>query len=269
MLRRLVILALIAVVIGGAAFWVLTIPQTVPASALAPHTPDLANGRTMFYRGRLRLLSRGAAPGRPDTSWRRAGAQIAVRDLLRAEYFARSQRRNRRMERGRLCHRHGERHFARRSPLLSGVSVRVLPAHDLRGRARSVRISEDVAAGAGQGARSRPAVPVQHSPFGRGLEIFVRRRQAVPARSDKIRAMESRRLSGQRARPLRRVSQPAQYCLAPSFADQRFAGGPLLEEEGWVPNITGKRLGEWSRKGLCLFAENRHDARWRCRSVRP
>ena len=31
--------------------WVLTIPATVPASALPPHNPDLANGQTMFNIG--------------------------------------------------------------------------------------------------------------------------------------------------------------------------------------------------------------------------
>ena len=34
-----------------AAFWFLTIPATVPESALGPHTPDLANGKTMFLIG--------------------------------------------------------------------------------------------------------------------------------------------------------------------------------------------------------------------------
>ena len=35
MLRRLVVLALIAAVVGFGVFWVVTIPATVPASALA------------------------------------------------------------------------------------------------------------------------------------------------------------------------------------------------------------------------------------------
>ncbi len=38
-------------VVGFAAFWLLTAPSTVPASALGVHTPDLANGRTMFLAG--------------------------------------------------------------------------------------------------------------------------------------------------------------------------------------------------------------------------
>jgi len=51
MIRRMFVLAAIAAVLGIAAFWVLTIPATVSASALAPHTPDLNNGREMFYAG--------------------------------------------------------------------------------------------------------------------------------------------------------------------------------------------------------------------------
>jgi mono/diheme cytochrome c family protein len=49
--RKIVTLAALAAVAGAFAFWFLTIPETIPASALAPHTPDLANGRTMFVIG--------------------------------------------------------------------------------------------------------------------------------------------------------------------------------------------------------------------------
>jgi mono/diheme cytochrome c family protein len=51
MLRKLLILAAIAVVIGLGIFWFITMPATVSASALGPHTPDLENGKTMFYAG--------------------------------------------------------------------------------------------------------------------------------------------------------------------------------------------------------------------------
>lgn len=51
MIRRLMLLAAVAVVLGLPAFWVLTIPSIVPAGALAAHTPDLANGKEMFYAG--------------------------------------------------------------------------------------------------------------------------------------------------------------------------------------------------------------------------
>ena len=38
-------------------------------------------------------------------------------------------------------------------------------------------------------------------------------------------------------------------------AAQRFAGGPNPEGEGWVPNITQKRLAEWSAKDIAYFLE--------------
>ncbi|HEY7664491.1 MAG TPA: cytochrome c [Xanthobacteraceae bacterium] len=51
MLRKLVILAAILVLIGAAVFWLITVPVTVSANALPPHTPDLGNGETMFHAG--------------------------------------------------------------------------------------------------------------------------------------------------------------------------------------------------------------------------
>jgi mono/diheme cytochrome c family protein len=37
---------------------------------------------------------------------------------------------------------------------------------------------------------------------------------------------------------------------------QRFAGGPNLEGEGWVPNITRKGLSDWSAKDISYFLES-------------
>jgi mono/diheme cytochrome c family protein len=51
MLRKIVTLAALAAIVGASAFWFLTIPAAIPASALASRTPDLANGRTMFLIG--------------------------------------------------------------------------------------------------------------------------------------------------------------------------------------------------------------------------
>ena len=50
-MRRTLTLGLVALLLAVAAFWYLTIPQTVAATALPPHAPDLANGRTMFLIG--------------------------------------------------------------------------------------------------------------------------------------------------------------------------------------------------------------------------
>lgn len=51
MLRRLIGLGLVAGVVGLAVAWFLTEPQTVPADALGVHTPDLVNGKEIFEAG--------------------------------------------------------------------------------------------------------------------------------------------------------------------------------------------------------------------------
>jgi mono/diheme cytochrome c family protein len=51
MLRTLVIAATAVAALAAAALWFFTAPQSIPESALAPHTPDLVNGRTMFLIG--------------------------------------------------------------------------------------------------------------------------------------------------------------------------------------------------------------------------
>ena len=49
---RRALLALLAVIAAGAiVFYLLTVPVTVPASALPDHAPDLANGKYMFTAG--------------------------------------------------------------------------------------------------------------------------------------------------------------------------------------------------------------------------
>jgi mono/diheme cytochrome c family protein len=40
------------------------------------------------------------------------------------------------------------------------------------------------------------------------------------------------------------------------IASQRFAGGPNPEGEGWVPNVTPKGIGDWSRKDIASFLED-------------
>lgn len=51
LLRRLLLVVLVLVAVGFAAFWVLTIPRSVSAGDLIPHKPDLANGERMFWAG--------------------------------------------------------------------------------------------------------------------------------------------------------------------------------------------------------------------------
>src|SRR6478735_3295761 len=75
MVHRLVVLALIAAVVGFGVFWVVTIPATVPASALAPHTANLDNGKVMFLIGGC--ASCHATPGQDDKT--RLGGGVGIK----------------------------------------------------------------------------------------------------------------------------------------------------------------------------------------------
>ncbi len=73
-MRRFFLLALAAAVAGLAVFWFLTVPQTVPSSALGARTPDLANGKTLFANGGC--ASCHAVPKQPDRT--RLGGGLAL-----------------------------------------------------------------------------------------------------------------------------------------------------------------------------------------------
>ena len=75
MLRKLIVAAAAAAILGLVAFWFLTIPQTVPASALPAYTPDLANGKTMFAIGGC--ASCHAVPKQEDRT--RLGGGLALK----------------------------------------------------------------------------------------------------------------------------------------------------------------------------------------------
>lgn len=73
--RKIVVLAVVAAVIGLFVFWGLTIPATVPASALPQRQPNLENGQTMFHAGGC--ASCHATPGQDDKT--RLGGGFALK----------------------------------------------------------------------------------------------------------------------------------------------------------------------------------------------
>ena len=77
-LRTLACIGAAAAVVALAAFWILTLPAVVAASALPPHEPNLDNGRTMFNIGGC--ASCHAVPGKdPDKVDRtRLGGGLAL-----------------------------------------------------------------------------------------------------------------------------------------------------------------------------------------------
>jgi len=80
---RRVLLALLAVVaLGAATFWLITIPASVSADALPPHTPDLQNGQTMFYAGGC--ASCHATPNQEEKT--RLGGGMALKTMFGTFY---------------------------------------------------------------------------------------------------------------------------------------------------------------------------------------
>jgi mono/diheme cytochrome c family protein len=51
MLRRLLLAMILGIVVAFAVFWIVTVPSTIPANALASHTPNVANGEVVFNAG--------------------------------------------------------------------------------------------------------------------------------------------------------------------------------------------------------------------------
>src|SRR6188472_3400741 len=75
MLRRIIIIVVIAGVLGFGVFWGLTIPATVAAGSIGPRTPNLDNGKTMFLIGGC--ASCHATPNQDDAT--RLGGGVALK----------------------------------------------------------------------------------------------------------------------------------------------------------------------------------------------
>jgi mono/diheme cytochrome c family protein len=73
--KRLIVGIVLAAALAFVAIWFLTIPQTVSASALAARTPNIKNGRTVFFAGGC--SSCHAVPKQKDQT--RLGGGLALR----------------------------------------------------------------------------------------------------------------------------------------------------------------------------------------------
>jgi mono/diheme cytochrome c family protein len=74
-MRKLILSVIVVAIVGFAAIWFLTAPQTVSASALKPHAPNLDNGRTVFFAGGC--ASCHAVPKQDDAT--KLGGGLALR----------------------------------------------------------------------------------------------------------------------------------------------------------------------------------------------
>jgi mono/diheme cytochrome c family protein len=249
MLRKLILFLAIAALIGLSAFWFLTVPATVPASALGSHTPDLANGRTMFFAGGC--ASCHVTPDQTDKL--RLGGGFALKSPFGTFY----------------------------APNISPD-----PADGIGRWSEADFVTAMVKGTSPDGRHYYPAFPYtsyQHMTQGdvRDLFAFIKTLPPVQGRArdhDLPFPYNIRRSLGgwkllffggkafapdktkdaEWNRGAYLVNGPGHCaeCHSPRNAlgglieGQRFAGGPDPSGQGWVPNITQHRLGSWSVQDL-------------------
>jgi mono/diheme cytochrome c family protein len=245
MIRKLIVLAVAAAALGLAVFWFLTSPAIIPASALAPRTPNLENGKTMFFAGGC--SSCHAVPKQDDKT--KLGGGLALPSPF------------------------GTFHVPNISP------------HERDGIGGWSEANFVTALKKGtspQGAHYYPSLPYtsyQRMTSDDLRDLFAHLKTLPPLQGrtrdhDLPFPFNIRRtlggwkllfLDGEPFRP--DPNKPAQWnrgaylvngpghcaeCHSPRnllggiITRQRFAGGPNPEGEGWIPNITQQALADWS-----------------------
>ncbi len=254
MLRKLLLAAIAAAFVGLAVFWLITIPATVPASALGPHTPNLDNGKTMFDAGGC--TSCHATPGQQERTHLAGG--MALPSPFGTFYV----------------------------PNISSH-----PADGIGGWSEAQFVTAMTKGTSPSGQHYYPAFPYtayQRMAVGDLRDLFAYMK-TLPAAEGRVRDHDlpfpfniRRTLGGWKflyldGAPFRPdPSQSAQWnrgaylvngpahcaeCHSPRnalggiVASQRFAGGPNPEGRGWVPNITQKALADWSASDIAYMLE--------------
>ncbi len=254
MLRKLIIAAIVLAVVGLGVFWVVTIPATVPASALGAYTPNVENGKVMFYAGGC--ASCHATPQQEDKT--RLGGGLALKSPFGTFHVP-----NISSDRNDGIGGWNEAQFA--TAMLKGTSP--------------------------DGRHYYPSFPYpsyqrMRAEDVRDLFAFLK---TLPAVQGKVRDHElpfpfniRRTLGGWKflflaGKPFQAdATKPAAWnrgaylvggpghcaeCHSPRnilggiIEAQRFAGGPNPEGEGWVPNITQHALKDYSDKDIAYLLE--------------
>jgi mono/diheme cytochrome c family protein len=244
------------IAIGGSAFYVLTMPTTIPREALRSHTANLENGRTLFYAGGC--ASCHATPQQEDRT--RLGGGLALKTpfgTFKVPNISSDPERGigawtelefiNAMLRG--VGRHGE-HLYPSFPFTSYQRMTLGDVRDLFAFMRTLPAD--------------PTPSASHElpfPFGfrRGLGLwkllYLDGRPFVP---DPARSAELNRGAYLVEGPghCAECHSPRNW-LGAIPADRRFAGGPDPEGKGWVPNITPHPdgLGGWSQKDIEYLLE--------------
>jgi mono/diheme cytochrome c family protein len=254
MMRKLAILVAVGAVVGLAAFWFLTIPATVPASALGAHTPDLANGKTMFHAGGC--SSCHATPEQDDKT--RLGGGLALKspfgtfyvpnisadpkdgigDWSEAQFVTA-------MIKGSSP---DGRHYYPAFPFTSYQRMRTADVRDLLAYLKTLP--------AVQGTVRDHDLPFPFNirrTLGMWKLLFL---DGKPFEPDGGKSPQWNRGAYLANGPGHCAECHSPRNLLGGIVEtQRYAGGPNPEGEGWIPNITQKALGDYSEKDIAWLLE--------------
>ena len=253
-MRKLLIAAASVVVLGVVAFWIITAPATVPASALPPYTPDLANGKVMFYAGGC--ASCHASVGQQEPT--RLGGGLALASPFGTFYAP-----NISPDRDAGIGRWNEtdfitalwkgttpdgQHFYPAFPYTSYQRIALNDARDL------FAYLHTLPAVTGKAPPHQVPFPFSWRRLLGGWKFLFLDGQPFGPDPSK---------SAQWNRGAYLVNGPGHCaeCHSPRNVlggietRKRFAGGPDLEGKGWVPNITQKGLADYSEKDIAYLLE--------------
>lgn len=244
MLRKLLILA-IAAVLGFAVFWFVTIPATVPANALAPRSPNLDNGKIMFFAGGC--ASCHVTPGQDDKT--RLGGGFALKSPFGTFYPP-----NISPDPNDGIGRWSEADFV--TAMVKGTSPDGRHYYPAFPYTSYQRMRFDDLRDMFAYLKTLPAVQGRVRDHDLPFPFTIRRTlggwkflflDGQPFQTD-----ASKDVVWNRGAYLINGPGHCAECHSPRnlmggiISRQRFAGGPNPEGEGWVPNITQERLGTWS-----------------------
>ena len=254
MLRKLVVLVVIAGVVGLGVFWFITIPAAVPASALGPHTPNLDNGKTMFFAGGC--TSCHTTPNQNDKS--RLGGGVALKSPFGTFYAP-----NISPDRNDGIGTWSEADFV--TAMTKGTSPsgqHYFPAFPYPSYQR-MRVSDlrDLFAY----IKTLPAVQGKVRDHDVPFPFNIRRGVGVWKFLflDGEPFMPDLRQSTAWNRGAYLINGPGHCaeCHSPRnllggiVRGQRFAGGPSADGGGWVPNITQQSLKSWTEEQIARLLE--------------
>jgi mono/diheme cytochrome c family protein len=250
MLRKLAILVVLLAAIGFAVFWFVTIPATVAASALGPHTPNLDNGKTMFYAGGC--ASCHATPNQEDKT--RLGGGLGLKSPFGTFYAP-----NISSDPKDGIGTWSEANFV--TAMWKGTSPDGSHYYPVFPYASYQRMRMEDVRDLFAYLKTLPAVQGRVRDHDLPIHFKIRRTlggwkflflDGQPFKPDSTQ-------SPQRNRGAYLVNAPGHCaeCHSPRnllggiVASQRFAGGPDPEGgDGWVPNITQKGIGDYSERDI-------------------